>query len=99
MNGSVLATGFRRLFSRAGKTARDPAAFPAKKRNRGLALALGALAAALAGWMATRGLSWSDNFHPDERPIRQWMEQALDEGYIKERAYPGGWFELYRIPA
>lgn len=47
--------------------------------------------------IATAGLDWSVNFHPDEHKIAKWVAEVHDEGYITGRGYPGGWFELNRV--
>lgn len=68
----------------------------AKKRHVS-AILLGLLIALIAGFLSTSGIFWSEFFHPDETTIAEWINQVIDEGYIKSRAYPSGWFELYRI--
>lgn len=47
-------------------------------------------------WCST-GIAWSVGFHPDEFPVARWIDQVRDNGYIVERPYPGGWFELARV--
>lgn len=47
--------------------------------------------------IATAGLDWSVNFHPDEHKIAKWVAEVHDAGYITGRGYPGGWFELNRV--
>ncbi|MBQ7252546.1 MAG: hypothetical protein IJS32_08105, partial [Kiritimatiellae bacterium] len=66
-------------------------------RGRRAAVLFGALAVALAGWIATAGTAWSFSFHTDEPIIARWIDQVRDTGCIRDRAYPGGWFELFRI--
>ena len=51
----------------------------------------------LAAWIATAGIRWSVYFHPDEPTIARWFSQVAESGYITERAYPSGWFELHRL--
>lgn len=58
---------------------------------------LGAAVLAVAFLHASAGLRWSEFFHPDELPIAHWMQLAHDNGYVTERAYPGGWFVLSTI--
>ena len=64
------------------------------QRIRNKAVAFGALVLALAFVHTSAGLRWSEFFHPDELPIANWMQQAHRNGYVTERAYPGGWFVL-----
>ena len=45
----------------------------------------------------SNGIAWSVGFHPDEFPVARWIDQVRDNGYIVERPYPGGWFEMARI--
>jgi hypothetical protein len=68
-----------------------------RKSRKTLAVLLALLVAAAAGWLVTTGLRWSYLYHPDEVSIAQWMYQVVEEGYIRDRAYPSGWFELFRI--
>ena len=68
----------------------------AKDRRGLLAWALGVLLLALSARIATTGLFWSSNYHPDETKIIRWVKQVRDNGYIRDRAYPSGWFEMYR---
>lgn len=68
----------------------------AKDRRGLLAWALGVLLLALSARIATTGLFWSSNYHPDETKIIRWVKQVRDDGYIRDRAYPSGWFEMYR---
>ena len=49
---------------------------------------------ALVFVFASTGIRWSQFFHPDELPVAHWMRQTHEQGYISERAYPGGWFVL-----
>ena len=66
-------------------------------RKRGLAVVLGGVLLLLATYLATTGLTWSLYFHPDEATIIKWIDQVRDSGYITKRAYPSGWFEMFRI--
>ena len=59
--------------------------------------AVGALLLLFANWWCASGIAWSVGFHPDEFPVARWIDQVRDKGYIVERPYPGGWFELARI--
>lgn len=52
---------------------------------------------AIAAWVATGGLRWSVRFHHDEATIFRWFRQVAESGYITDRAYPSGWFELHRL--
>ena len=61
------------------------------------AVLLALLVAVAAGCLVTTGLRWSYLFHPDEFTIAKWMHQVVEKGYIQDRAYPSGWFELFRI--
>ena len=92
---------FFRRFSGSGKpTCADvssPGGLDWSRKKRKLAIALGAMLAVMAGYLATAGVSWSQCFHPDENRIAKWIDQVLDKGYITDRAYPSGWFELFRI--
>ena len=65
--------------------------------GRRLAALFGLLAVALAGWIATAGTAWSLHFHTDEPIIARWIDQVRDSGFITDRAYPSGWFELFRV--
>ena len=65
--------------------------------RRPMAIACGCVVVALAGYLATCGLAWSLHFHPDEQRVAKWIDQVRDEGYITDRAYPSGWFELFRV--
>ena len=58
---------------------------------------VGALLFAASFRYASEGINWSRTFHPDEPTIARWMRQNNVAGYVTERAYPGGWFELIRI--
>ena len=69
---------------------------PALRRFASAALFAAVLLAA-AGWIATAGLRWSVRFHPDEASIARWFRQVAESGYITDRAYPGGWYELHRL--
>lgn len=69
----------------------------ARGSGRRLAVAFGLLAVALAGWIATAGTAWSLHFHTDEPLIARWIDQVRDSGFVTDRAYPGGWFELFRV--
>jgi hypothetical protein len=51
----------------------------------------------LATALATVGRDWSVGFHPDELAIKNWIRLVRDDGYLSNRAYPTGWFELFRI--
>lgn len=42
-----------------------------------------------------RGIAWA-RFHPDERLIVKWANDTEKQPFIVDRAYPGGFFELYR---
>ncbi len=42
-----------------------------------------------------RGLQWA-RLHPDERLIAKWTAETARQPFITDRAYPGGFFELYR---
>lgn len=64
-----------------------------KKR---LAWTFGILVVLLAIWSVTGGLIWSLCFHPDELTIARWIDVVKREGYLTARAYPTGWFELFR---
>lgn len=55
------------------------------------------LTVVLAAWSATSGLEWSQCFHPDELTIVRWIDVVHRQGYLPSRAYPGGWFELFRV--
>lgn len=66
-------------------------------RRAAAVAALGVLLAILATWIATAGIRWSVYFHPDEPTIARWVSQVAESGYITDRAYPGGWFELHRL--
>ena len=60
--------------------------------------ALVGLAVFLLAWdRAETGIEWSVGFHPDELPVAAWVAQVLDGGVVRDRAYPGGWFELARL--
>lgn len=59
--------------------------------------AIGLAVFVFAHWWCSTGIAWSVGFHPDEFPVGRWIDQVRDEGYIVERPYPGGWFELARI--
>lgn len=41
------------------------------------------------------GINWA-RFHSDERAIATWLVETERQPFITERAYPGGFFELYR---
>ena len=66
-------------------------------RSRATSAAMAAIIAAMAAFISTAGLRWSLDFHPDEQTIVRWIDQTRDHGHITERAYPGGWFELFRL--
>lgn len=66
-------------------------------RKRLLATVLGGVLVLLATYLVSSGLTWSLYFHPDEKTIVRWIGQVRDSGYITQRAYPSGWFELYRL--
>ena len=55
------------------------------------------LLALLAVWFGTAGREWSECYHPDELAICRWMSLVREKGYLTNRAYPNGWFQLYRI--
>lgn len=77
---------------------RAAAGIPALSRHPRAVRAAVALALLLfARWWCATGIAWSEGFHPDEFPVARWIDQVRDEGYITERPYPGGWFELARI--
>lgn len=42
-----------------------------------------------------RGIGWAF-LHPDERLIAKWVDDTESYPFITDRAYPGGFFELYR---
>ena len=65
--------------------------------RRRLAWFFGLILVVLATRSATSGLLWSTFFHPDELPIAHWLDVVQREGCLSHRAYPSGWFELYRI--
>lgn len=73
------------------------AAAHASGSRRTLAWLLGVILAALAFHVSATGLFWSLHFHPDEHLVASWIDEVRDEGYIHSRAYPSGWFELFRI--
>lgn len=66
-------------------------------RRKTLAWLIGALVIVVASRIATTGLVWSTNFHPDEVVIAQFIDQVRDVGYVSKQAYPGGWFQMYRV--
>ena len=45
------------------------------------------------------GLEWERYREPDERTIEGWIGQVRESGYVTERVYPGGWFQLFRAGA
>ena len=51
----------------------------------------------LASSIASRGIRWSTFLHPDELPISRWIDKSEQNGYIRERIYPSGWFVLMGI--
>ena len=46
---------------------------------------------------ASRGLYWSTYLHPDEVPVAKWIGDVTRQGFISDRLYPSGWFELARL--
>lgn len=46
---------------------------------------------------ASRGLHWSTFLHPDEVPVAKWIGDVTKQGFISDRLYPSGWFELARL--
>lgn len=46
-------------------------------------------------WFAGGG-RWSAMLHPDEAKVAGWTRQAFENGYVTDRVYPGGWFQLAR---
>lgn len=69
----------------------------AVKLRRFLPFAFGVVVSLLAYHLASAGLAWSLHFHPDELAICRWSNIIRRDGFIVSRAYPTGWFELYRI--
>lgn len=65
--------------------------------RRRMAMWFGIALTFLSMMIATTGREWSLAFHPDEFAIQRWMNLVSDGGYISSRAYPSGWFELFRI--
>lgn len=61
------------------------------------AVALGVVVAVLAAHWGTAGLRWSVQYHPDESLIARWIDDVRASGYVTNRAYPGGWFELFKV--
>ena len=61
------------------------------------AAALGVAVVLSAAYWGTAGLRWSVQYHPDENPIAKWIEDVRKSGYVTARAYPGGWFELFKF--
>ena len=56
------------------------------------------LAVFLAAWAwASGGRRWSTFLHPDELKVAGWTQQACKTGWVSDRVYPGGWFELMRL--
>ncbi len=52
----------------------------------------------LAVWFfASRGMNWSLHTHPDELPVEKWIQDTRENGYISDRLYPSGWFELVQV--
>ncbi len=49
-------------------------------------------------WFAGGG-EWSLMFHPDEAKVAAWSKQAFESGYVTDRVYPGGWFQVARVRA
>ena len=74
-----------------------PAPEAGGRRKRGLGWAFGVVLLLLAVYLGTSGLYWSWYFHPDESRVARWIDHTKDYGYIQDRAYPSGWFELFRI--
>ncbi|MBQ7252184.1 MAG: glycosyltransferase family 39 protein, partial [Kiritimatiellae bacterium] len=68
---------------------------PSRRRRAAWFFAAVLLLAAV--WTGTAGREWSECYHPDELAIQRWMALVRDEGYLTNRAYPNGWFQLYRI--
>lgn len=46
---------------------------------------------------ASRGIAWSTYLHPDEVAIERWGTMEFRDGYLSNRVYPSGWFELARL--
>ena len=67
------------------------------RRRRCVRFAIGLAILLFSRWWCSTGIDWSVGFHPDEFPVARWIDQVRDEGYITERPYPGGWFELARV--
>ena len=65
-----------------------------RRLSRRLRTALGIAVVAWTYFHVATGLRWSEFFHPDELPIAHWMRQSHAQGYISDRAYPGGWFVI-----
>ena len=74
----------------------DPSAAPRGRPKLARTLVGAALFLLALHWCST-GIAWSIGFHPDEFPVARWIDQVRDKGYIVERPYPGGWFELARV--
>ena len=70
---------------------------PATRRGFRRRFLLGLSVFLFAWWWASSGIEWSLGFHPDELVIARWINQVKDQGFVGERVYPGGWFELIRI--
>ena len=75
----------------------DPSAAPRGRPKLARTLVGAALFLLALHWCST-GIAWSIGFHPDEFPVARWIDQVREKGYIVERPYPGGWFELARVP-
>lgn len=96
MDMAILKKGFRRMSLFHGQSAdRGPARDGIRRRRAAWFFGLSLLL--LAAWLGTTGLRWSSCFHPDELAIRRWMKLVRDEGYLTNRAYPNGWFQLFRV--
>lgn len=48
-------------------------------------------------FFASRGMRWSLYTHPDEVPVGKWIADTHKNGYISDRLYPSGWFELAQL--
>lgn len=69
-------------------------------RRRFARTALLGFAIFLFAWhWVSGGIAWSVGYHPDEIPVAHWIDSVRRDGYIVDRPYPGGWFELARPAA
>lgn len=58
-------------------------------------LLLAAALFAVAFSLRSRGGNWS-RLHPDNENMTRWLRWTLDQPYVRERVYPGGFFTLFR---